>query len=311
MIYQESSRVRRVVGRLDAGDDCVDQITEFCREHGITAGEVRAIGQLDHVELVRFREGEGYATTFEGDGEFDVLQMSGNVAVLGDEPVVRLESVLAVEGPAGPQVLTGQLRSGRVVEMEFVLEVFDDLEMTRKMNPESGRLDLHAIKQIGGEPKKQEAPPAAEAGGAGEQASESTASSSATSGSSEASDESSADEESMTGQSMSWDDAADESEQVAKQDAGSRVSTEDESTEDESDDDPFGDVDLDAPMLAAGDILKHPQLGDCRVMKVEEDDYAHIRLPRGKIRKLSLEVVNPKFVEEDDDRNIFEAQIRR
>lgn len=306
MIYQESSRVRRVVGRLDAGDDCVDQITEFCREHGITAGEVRAIGQLDHVELVRFREGEGYATTFEGDGEFDVLQMSGNIAVLGDEPVVRLESVLAVEGPAGPQVLTGQLRGGRVVEMEFVLEVFDDLEMTRKMNPETGRLDLHAIKQVGGEPKTSEAPAAAEAEEISERATESTPSRSESSGSSEASDDASADEESMTGQSMSWDDAADESEQVAKQDAGSKVST-----EDESDDDPFGDVDLDAPMLAAGDILKHPQLGDCRVMKVEEDDYAHIRLPRGKIRKLSLEVVDPKFVEEDDDRNIFEAQIRR
>jgi len=306
MIYQESSRVRRVVGRLDAGDDCVDQITEFCREHGISAAEVRAIGQLDHVELVRFREGAGYETTFEGDGEFDVLQMSGNVAVLGGEPVVRLESVLAVEGPAGPQVLTGQLRGGRVVEMEFVLEVFDDLEMTRKMNPETGRLDLHAIKQVGGEPKKQKPPSAAEAEESVAESTRSSASDSDVSDTSEPSEESSTDEESMTGQSMSWEDAADESEQVADQEGAA-----DAAAEEESEDDPFGDVDLDAPMLAAGDILKHPQLGDCRVMKVEEDDYAHIRLPRGKIRKLSLEVVDPKFVEEDDDRNIFEAQIRR
>jgi hypothetical protein len=107
---------------------------------------------------------------------------------------------------------------------------------------------------------------------------------------------------------MSWDDAAEESAQAGE--TGSASSALDDA-DDEEDDHPYADIDLDAPMLEAGDILKHPKLGDCRVMKVEEDEYAHIRLPRGKIRKLSLEVVDPKFVEEDDGRNVFEAQIRQ
>lgn len=300
MIFQESSRVRRVVGRLDEGDDVVDELSEFCREHGIAAAEVRAVGQLDRVELVRFRQGEGYVPTFEGEGEFDVLQMNGNVAVLGEEPVVRLESVLSVEGPAGPQVLTGQLRAGHVVELEFVLEVYDDLEIRRKMNPDTGRLDLHAIKDVG-DPESEEEPAASP-----------VASQRETGVSEGETGEISVDDEGDTkigGQSMSWDDAAEESEQVAEgEGASSKTSQQTEKSEEE---DPYADIDLDAPMMEAGDILKHPKLGDCRVMKVEEDDYAHIRLPRGKIRKLSLEVVDPKFVEEDGDRNVFEAQIRQ
>ena len=63
--------------------------------------------------------------------------------------------------------------------------------------------------------------------------------------------------------------------------------------------------------MEPGDILEHPKLGRCRVMKVEDGEYAHVRLPRGKIRKLSLEIVEVELEGEEDGRNVFKAIINR
>jgi hypothetical protein len=46
-------------------------------------------------------------------------------------------------------------------------------------------------------------------------------------------------------------------------------------------------------------------------MKVEEGEYAHVRLPRGKIRKLSLEIVDVTLEGEEDGRKVFKANINR
>lgn len=269
MIYQESNRVRRIVGRLERGDDCVDELSEFCKEHDIEAGEVRAVGRLSEVEVVRFDpEANEYRPVFDGEGNFDLLNLTGNVSRLGDEVVVRLQSVLSADGPVGPQVITGQLRSGRVLEFEFVLEVFEDLELERRLDGETGLLTLQSIRRRDVEeaPEPEPEKPA----------------------------------ESIGGKSMSWGDAAEASKE-AKQQESEPSETRDESI--------YEGIDLEEPLLEAGDVLDHPKLGKCTVMKVEDDKYAHIRLPKGKIRKLSLNVVDVRYKGEEEGRNVFEAQV--
>ena len=73
----------------------------------------------------------------------------------------------------------------------------------------------------------------------------------------------------------------------------------------------YGDYDFDDPILKAGDILDHPKLGECRVIKVEDDDYAHIRLSRGQIRKLALEIVELRFDGQRDGKNVFKVRVRK
>ena len=71
-------------------------------------------------------------------------------------------------------------------------------------------------------------------------------------------------------------------------------------------------AETDEVAMSPGDILDHPKLGRCRVIKVEDDDYAHIRLPRGKIRKLALEICEIVYKnEEEDGRKVFLCRIRK
>ena len=272
MIFQESSQVRTIVGRLETGEECIEELTDFCQQHDIQAGEVRAVGRFDHVEVVTFDpDSGGYEPVYEGEGHFDVLNLVGNIATVGDEVIVRLQAVLAVQGPLGSQVLTGELRSGRAVEFEFVLEAFEDLKVERRMNTQSGLPTIASITRLETpEPAGQDASPQPEDGD--EQTSEQIQ------------------REPMKGKGMSWDDVGSDAE--ASEDA-----------------DPYGDMDFDSPMLEAGDVLDHPKLGRCRVMRVEDDKYAHIRMRRGKIRKLSLDVVDVTFEGEENGRNIFKAQV--
>ncbi len=282
MIYQESRRVRHLVGRLERGDRLVDELTDYCHEHTIGAAEIRGIGRLESLELVRFdAEADDYVPVFDGEGEFDLLNLSGNIARLGEEPVARLQTVISASGPVAPQLLCGQLRSARVVEFEFVMEIFEDLEFDRRLDPESGLLELQAIKRLesgeasGGEQR--------EGGG-------------------------------MGGQSMSWEDAAEAAQGAEGTRGGGEATEETGGGDDEESDSPesiYEEMDLDEPVLEAGDVLEHPKLGRCRVIKVEEGQYAHIRLPRGKIRKLSLSVVDIEFREQENGRNVFEAQVAK
>ncbi|MFB6374307.1 MAG: PPC domain-containing DNA-binding protein [Bradymonadaceae bacterium] len=148
MIYQESERVRRIVGRLDEGEEIVEAVSTFCRDHNIDAAEIRGVGRLDRIELVRFDPEIGdYREVFSDEGHFDLLNLNGNVATLGDEIAVRLQAVVSANGPVAPQVVAGQLRSGRALEFEFVLEVFDDLELERRLDSETGLLGLQAVKK--------------------------------------------------------------------------------------------------------------------------------------------------------------------
>lgn len=290
MIYQESKRVRRVVGCIEEGEECIDSFSDFCREHEVRAAEIRAVGRLSEVEVVRFDSDAGeYTTVYSGTGPFDLLNFAGNVSMLGDEVVVRAEALLAVDGPVQPQLVTGQIRSGGVLEFEFVMELFDDVSLERRLDGETGLLEMSAVRRraidgaedVGAE--SGERPPS----------------------------------DSLEGQSMSWDDAAaatDETSDSAPNDAdrttaadrqGSRTEQSPSSDPDEI----YGDMDFEQPLLEAGDVVDHPKLGRCRVIKVEDQNYAHIRLPKGKIRKLSLSVVEVEYIGEEDGHNVFEAKV--
>lgn len=282
MIYQESRHQRRIVGRLDRGDPCIDRLEEFCDEHDIRAGEVRAVGRLSTVELVRFDTEEGeYDEIFTGEGTFDLLQLNGNVSTVGDRPVVRLQALLAADGPAGPQLLAGQLRSGEVFEFEFVIDVYGDLAIDRHRDDETGMLTIQSIRRTeSDEPEDEEAP-------------------------------------SMEGQSMSWDEAADGAD-VGDEPSETVRESDDSSPNDEPDEDGAEPDEsettssfegLEEPLVDAGDIIDHPKLGRCRVIKIEDGEYVHIRIPQGRIRKLSLNVLELTHTGEEKGRDIFEAEV--
>ncbi|RVU43186.1 DNA-binding protein [Lujinxingia sediminis] len=291
VIFRVSTSQQKLVGRVDEGEELVTELTRICRSNGVAAADLRAVGQFSEIELAAFdpRRGE-YVKVVEGEGYFELVSLNGNVSTLGDEVVLRLDAVFNALGPAGPQLVAGQLRRAKALSAEFVIEVFGDLRMKRRLDTASGRLDLETIEQI--ERKAERSEPAAPAASAAPSAPATSAPAASTDGA----------------PGLSWADAiaeADSTETRREQARKGRPAPKKPAKAVSFDDEPEG------PWLKAGDILDHPKLGRCRVMKVEDEDYCHIRLPRGKIRKMMMEVLDIRFVGEEDGRNVFEARVRR
>lgn len=270
------------MGRIEQGEDLVETLTDLCRDHDVHAGQIQAIGSLSRAEVARFSPAEStYETVFDAEGDFELISLSGNVSQLGDQIVLRLEVLLSAMGPAGPQVLSGQLRSAKAISCEFVLEVFEDLAVERRLDPDSGRLTVKTIRRTAEPAQPAETSSADQA----EQA------------------------KPIAGKGMSWNDAAGESNEVAGGAATPPPSAGRGADEERSAEDIYAGVNLEEPLMEAGDILEHPKLGNCRVMKVEDGDFAHVRLPRGRIRKLSLDIVDVEFDRQEDGRRVFTARV--
>ncbi|WP_158542630.1 PPC domain-containing DNA-binding protein [Lujinxingia litoralis] len=293
MIFRVSTSTQKLVGRVDEGEELVTELTRICRSNGVHAAELRAVGQFSEIELAVFDAQRGeYVKVVDGKGYFELVSLNGNVSTLGDEVVLRLDAVFNALGPAGPQLVAGQLRRAKALSAEFVVEVFSDLRLRRRLDASSGRLELEAVEQV---ERKQAAAPAEEVPAAPEEA---------------APVETSAPVPQAPG--LSWTDAIAEADSAESRREAARKGrpmpkkpTKTVSFDDDEDDD------LEGPWLKPGDILNHPKLGRCRVMKVEDEDYCHIRLPRGKIRKMMLEVLDIRFAGEEDGRNVFEARVRK
>lgn len=299
MNFRVSRASERLVGKLDAGEEFVEALSRVCKNHGVTAGEVRAVGHFDAIELVHFdATTQSYKTLVDGEGSFDLVSLNGNISLLGEEVVLRLDAVFNVVGPLGPQMVGGQLRKARVLDGEFVIDAYSDLKMDRRLDAATGRLVLDKIERIPGV-----APAPAPAAQATEPAATSEPEADAVA----------AEKPKEKQQTMSWSEALAETEQAeqARKARKERVAPISKKSRDQREKDPYEDLDLDEPWMAPGDILDHPKLGRCHIMKVEGDHYAHIRLPRGRIRKLALEVLDVKYQGEENGKNVFAARVRR
>lgn len=324
MIHQSSYQTRRLIGQLQNNEEIISQLTRLCEEHSVRAAEVRISGALKSVELARFdADSKEYVKAHHG-GPVEIITLHGNVATIGDQIVLRLDALVSSEQGFGVQLASGQLRRGVVSACEFVIDSFDDLAMTRGRDPQSGRMILSAIESTA----PAQTPAAATntpAPAPADQPSLSWGDVSAAS-----TDPSSlrtpARAEAPTRkpdpapvQTSLIEESEPESKSVARKEEPSRQAEPvrspapdvDHSILGGDEDSDFYDDDDDLPEMKPGDILDHPKLGRCRIMKVEEDDYAHIRLPRGKISKLILHIFDIQYKGQEDGRNVFSLRMRK
>lgn len=283
MLLETSQITKKVVGRLDSGKDLIISLTDTCRAHVVGAGSIEVFGSLSSIELIAYQKGGEAVTLHKGSGSFTILSCTANVAMYGSEIVIDARCVVSANGPLGPQILGGILKSATIESVDIIVSSFDDLVIERQPNFKEGRFTIEGFRRKSSSKLPTTAPPVAE--------------------------ESPKESAQNIQPELSWDEAADLTTQQTKKkrlvprheriadlnaDLVSEFEDDDEETEIE---------------LSAGDLLLHPKLGECRVIKVEGDDFARVRLPKGQLRKLSLAICVPKFVERKNDRNIFKVQI--
>lgn len=399
------------MGCLDEGAELLKTLEALCQQEGVRAGELRVMGALNAVKLVRFdAASRQYPVSFEHEGVVEIAQLGGQIALMAGSPLIRLDGLLSVDGPAGQQLVSGQLRQARAVACEFVLDIFEDISMSWSPDASTGRVLLGEIERVELEvvpgvrtpappsqpsapapaaarpapaPKPVAAAPVAQAPTPAP-VSKPEASSyyiqiegkkydrklvelareaveGAGDGRISREDAELLLEEAIDGdrytkieqdtvqylrQNFKWTNAADEwfeaqirkwaaeRGHIAPEAATSKLAEAappaatmswdqaisasaeaakpaSQRAEEPSAEEIYSDFDDDFPDINPGDYLDHPKLGRCRVMKVEDDEYAHIRLPSGKISKLMLDLFDISYNGQDANRSVFKLRMRK
>lgn len=135
MISGETRVTRCVMGRVEAGEEVVAALRDLARQERIDAGFVRAQGAVEAVELARYdAAARAYLPAAGVDGPAELVTLQGSVSLEGPGAEVRLWAVAA--GADG--VRAGLLVSARAVAVEFAVDVLDDGDLERRLDPATG-----------------------------------------------------------------------------------------------------------------------------------------------------------------------------
>jgi predicted DNA-binding protein with PD1-like motif len=166
VIVGESSRGRRLVGRIDRGADLAGALLDLAASRAVRAAEVRASGALEELELRWFDQ---RARAWRPRKLFDpvqLVQLHGTIAERperGGRPILDayvLVSTAPSERDSGVILHGGQLVRARVYSVEFVVDSFDDLTLRRAPDRSLGLDVLRLAAPVGTAEEVVEAPAA-------------------------------------------------------------------------------------------------------------------------------------------------------
>jgi predicted DNA-binding protein with PD1-like motif len=139
VIVLESRQTRRLVGRLDRGQDLHTSILELCREHDVKTAALRALGSFETVELAEYDQAaRKWKPSRKLEGGMELLALEGNVSDKGGELALHAHVTVMRDRDSGIEILGGHLVAARIFALELVLDVMDDVILHRAPDPETG-----------------------------------------------------------------------------------------------------------------------------------------------------------------------------
>ena len=271
-LVAESQSVRRVIGRLDVGEDLLRGLLSVCKSRNVRCGLIQATGVLEKLTVAHYEPArKAMGRPLEFGGPLALLAATGTLSELGGKLELSLQVVASRQGDNGVEVLGGSCTSARVTVCEFVIEVLDDLLLRRSADHRTGLYvwtDALSAQGASSEPEpapREPAPP-------------------------------------LSGLQLMGPPALQE--QLVVADAPAMAEEPPEPEEEEEDQhEPYRPVQI-------GDVIMHQQFGPCLVQRVSVDqEYATVRREANKrLVRLSLEVLDLHFIKEEDDHQVFEAR---
>lgn len=133
---------RTFLGRLPEKGDIVRALSEFCREKGIHAGWITAIGTVRRAALGYYDHEDRQYRRIPVEAFMEIVSCQGNVSLKDGQPFVHLHVVLS--GPEGT-TLAGHLFESEVFVGEFWLQEVVGPALERRPDAASGLAlwDLH------------------------------------------------------------------------------------------------------------------------------------------------------------------------
>ena len=128
---------RSFMGRLAKGDDLLQALENFCQEHNITLGEVRALGAVTRARVGFYNQEERKYYFLDLEQPLEILALVGNISLKDGKPMVHAHVTLA---DAAGRAYGGHLAPGTpVFACEFAVHEYQaDRTLARQDDPETG-----------------------------------------------------------------------------------------------------------------------------------------------------------------------------
>ena len=133
LIHEGAQRTFAVV--FDKGDDVLENLLAFAKEHKLTAAEFSGLGALSDAVLGYFDWQEKDYRRIPIDEQVEVLNLTGNVALAEGEPKLHPHIVL---GKADGTAHGGHLLEAHVRPTLEVIVTESPAHLRRRSDPETG-----------------------------------------------------------------------------------------------------------------------------------------------------------------------------
>jgi predicted DNA-binding protein with PD1-like motif len=254
MRVHPAESVRHLVLRASEGDLLPDGLIETLRSERVACGWLRASGVLTDVSLRAYDpEIRGLGGSYVIAGPVQALAVDGCVGVVDGAPSCSLRAILARDTDGGLETLGGEVESARIVALDVLVTVFDDLALARSLDAGAG---IWMFGSPGDAPARR--------GATGDARARTNPGWSAALEASADADRGSAPRARSSAQAPSAGIPA----RPARP-----------------------GIDLDAPVPEAGDVVDHFAFGRCDVLK-SDGDRLHLKIHKdGRIREIALEML--------------------
>ncbi len=139
MISFETSRSRRVIGRLERGEAIVDGLLGMARRHEVRTAWLSVIGALEWVEIGELDQAtRSYKPARRFDSPCEILSLVGNVSRWDGAPFLFAHVTVSRAHAGVIEVVGGHLVGGSVYSCEVFIECLDELDLVRVPDPGTG-----------------------------------------------------------------------------------------------------------------------------------------------------------------------------
>jgi len=330
-----SRKGRLILGRLDRGDDLEEALLKTCSDSSVRCGEIRLLGALSHVELCAYDQRKlSYGPSRKFSGNLEILTILGNVSEKNGVRSLHLHATLARDTDNGIEVIGGHLLSGKVFAVEYTIQTCEDLILRRSMDEKTG-LSLWSEKiefpaadnQVHSPDADVHSPPAEKVVKEPKPKGE-TIKKSETKVTRESKKKGESEEA-----EVSWDDVLSATMKDSEKTTGKNksetikikaVSTSTKETDSKEDlksgavtvepaeKEPQEEERLDTVEIVEpqpGDIVIHPQFGECKVERLEDGEFLHVRMDSGRSIRLNMEILNLHLSGFEKGKQVFETRI--
>ena len=128
---------RKIIGRLAKGEDLLAALEKVAREHGITLGEVQAIGAVSQARVGYYEQVERKYYFLDLAHPLEILCLTGNISVKDGNPMVHAHLTLS-DGDG--RAFGGHLAEGTLVfACEFAIQEYQSATaLVRRMDDPTG-----------------------------------------------------------------------------------------------------------------------------------------------------------------------------